>query len=105
MRRGDRRRGATLGSGGVARTNGGTVTGTESDGDTITLGDGATLGDGGVFGLGDGVLVRRRGEGGTSATDGHATFNPVLVTLVRRRGEPCAGKFVDWLFVGIGTVL
>ena len=83
----------------------GTVIGTELDRDTITLGDVATLGDGGVIGLGDGVLVGRRGEGGTSATNGHATINPVLVTLVRRRGESRAGKFFDWLFIGIGTVL
>ena len=105
MRRGDCQRGATLGAGGVVCTNGGTVTGTESDGDTTTLGDGATLGDDGFIGLCDGVLVGRRGEGGTSATDGYASIKPILVTLGRRHGERRAGKFVDFLSVGIGTVL
>ena len=103
-RRGDCQRGATLGAGGVVCTNGGKVTSTESERDTVTLGYGDTLGDDGVIGIGDGVLVGRIGEGGTSATDGYATINPVLVTLGRRRGERC-GKFVDFLSFGIGTVL
>ena len=102
---GDRRRGATLGSGGFICTNGGTVTGTESDRGTVNLGDGATLGGNGVIGLGGDVLVGRRGEGKTSATDGYATINSVLVTLERRRGERCAGKFVDFFSALIGTVL
>ena len=83
----------------------GTVIGTELDRDTITLGDVATLGDRGFIGLGDGVLVGRRGEGGTSTTNGYATINPGSVTFGRRRGERCAGKFVDLLSVRIGTLL
>ena len=104
-RRGDRWRGATLGASGVVCTNGGTIPGTKSDRGTVTLGDGDTLGDDGVIGLGDDLLVGRRGEGGTFATDGYATINPVSVTLGRRQVERRAGKFVDLLSTVIGTVL